>query len=217
MAHARQARSQARRDALLAATVQVAAERGAAAVTHRAVTEQAGLPLATVSYFFDSISDLAAEAMRVFVEADVDSLAALAEALSATHSTPDDIAAAFVVAAAPRWPETAALFEAYLHAARNPEDRASASESLAAVRGVASVAAAAAGAPEPAAIAPALVALTHGFALHQLALPDEVDSEDLRRAVRTLFLGHLLEAGHVDAALALASNPPVASSPDLAH
>ena len=199
----RQARSQARREALLQATVEVAAELGTAAVTHRAVTEKAGLPLATASYFFDSIAALAQEALQVFAARDTEQLLELAAALTAQQSSPDEVATAFAAAVAPRWPDTPALFEAYLAAARQPELRDAVAASLQAARGVAVAAAGAAGAPAPDEIAPTLVALAHGCALHQLAVP-ETGPDVVRRAARTLFIGHLVEQGRVAEAVALA-------------
>jgi DNA-binding transcriptional regulator YbjK len=200
--------AQARRAALLRATVEVAADVGTAGITHRAVTEQAGLPLATVSYFFASIEDLAAEALQVFTDADAAQQIALAEELSDQHSTPDAVAAAFAAVAAPRWPDTLALFEAYLHAARTPEFRPAVATALHAARQVAAAGARAAGSPEPDAAAAALIALAHGFALHQIALPDSVDPQALSNALRALFLGFLLDRGHTELALQLSARTP---------
>ncbi|MGI8762009.1 MAG: TetR/AcrR family transcriptional regulator [Jatrophihabitantaceae bacterium] len=205
--HGRSAR--ARRSALLQATVAVAAERGVAGITHRAVTEKAGLPLATVSYFFPSIAELAGEALREFTAADAAEQVALAAALAQQQRMPDDIAAAFAAVAAPRHPQTLALFEAYLAAARSSELRPAVADALAAARRFAAAGAQAAGAPDPEAIAPAFAALAHGFALHALAVPPAVRPEDLYRALRALFVGHLLEAGHVELALALSRLPPL--------
>src|SRR4051795_5035369 len=85
-------KTQPRRDALLAAAVEVVGEHGLAGATHRAVTEAAGVPLATASYYFDSIGELIAEALEAFVRAraaemTVPDLGELAAAL-----TPTDIA-----------------------------------------------------------------------------------------------------------------------------
>lgn len=63
---------------------------------------------------------------------------------------------------------------------------------------------AAAGGLEPDEIALTLVALAHGCALHQLALPDAAGPDVVRRAARTLFIGHLVEQGRVEEAVALA-------------
>lgn len=201
--------AQARRDALLRATVEVAAERGTGGITHRAVTEKAGLPLATVSYFFDSIVELAIEALRVFTAADAAQLTALADDLARQGRSADDIARAFGAATAPTHPETLALFEAYLGAARSPQLRPAVSQALRASRRVAEEAARAAGAPDPSTPAAACVALLHGLALHQLATPDEVAPHAAYRALRALFLGYLLDEGHTELALRLARQPPV--------
>src|SRR5690349_3496310 len=129
--------ARARREALLRATVEVTAELGVAGVTHRAVTERAGLPLATVSYFFSSIDELAGEALRTFMAEEQQTQAALADDLAVAEMTADEAGRAFALAAAPRLPETLALFEALLHAARHPELREAVADALAAARSVA--------------------------------------------------------------------------------
>jgi DNA-binding transcriptional regulator YbjK len=62
------ARGTNRRESLLRAAIEVVAERGVAGVTHRAVTERAGVPLATASYYFSSIDELVYEALEQFAE-----------------------------------------------------------------------------------------------------------------------------------------------------
>lgn len=62
---AHRASAQRRRAALLEAAVELSAEVGAGAVTHRAVAARAGVPLSTTSYFFSSIDELVTEALRV--------------------------------------------------------------------------------------------------------------------------------------------------------
>ena len=56
------AKGNRRRQALLRAAVDVIAEKGYAGVTHRAVADQAGVPVASTSYFFSSIHELTREA-----------------------------------------------------------------------------------------------------------------------------------------------------------
>ncbi|WP_158675632.1 TetR/AcrR family transcriptional regulator [Nocardia stercoris] len=199
--------AQARRAALLRATVEVAAAEGVAGITHRAVTERAGLPLATVSYFFDSIGALIEEALRDSVAADAAVQEELAEALAEAHSSPEEVVAAFTPAVAPRFPDTLAMLEAYLHAARHPEFRDAVADALAMSRQVSAAAVRAAGAPDPEAVAPAFAAVAHGFALHELAVPGSVPPEYFDSAFRALFLGFLLDAGHVDLAMELRRQP----------
>ncbi len=193
----------ARRQKLLQATIEVAARVGIAGVTHRAVTEQAGLPLATVSYFFDSIDALIEEALRVRARADTREQVALAEELAGAHITPDGIARAFASDITQRFPETLALFEIFLHAARDPAIRDAVGEALAAKREAAAAGARAAGSPDPDTAAPALVALVHGLMLHEMAVPGCLPPESMYSAFRALFLGFLLDNGHVELALQL--------------
>ncbi len=203
--------AQARRDALLRAAVEVAAERGTAGTTHRAVTERAGLPLATASYFFSSIDDLVAEALRTHVAdeaARLESLTTSFDAPAGEHH-PDDIAAALAEASMPDGPLPWALaqFEAYLQAARDPGGREPVADALAVYERVAEVALRAAGAPPDAAAAAAAAfnALADGFSLHRLARPQNDDVDALRRALRLLFLGLLVDSGEVDRAVAVAA------------
>lgn len=58
------ASAQRRRAALLDAARELIGEIGAGAITHRAVAQRAGVPLSTTSYFFSSIDELVAEAIR---------------------------------------------------------------------------------------------------------------------------------------------------------
>jgi DNA-binding transcriptional regulator YbjK len=201
--------AQARRDALLRAAVEVAAERGVAGTTHRAVTERAGLPLATASYFFSSIDELVAEALRTFVADEAARLEALADQLGGDGHSPEDMAAALSEAAMPEGPLPWALaqFESYLQAARDPALGQPVADALAVYERVAEVALLAAGAsPEAAAAAaPAFNALADGFSLHRLARPQADDVDALRRALRLLFLGLLVDQGEVERAAALAA------------
>jgi len=61
----RQARAERTRRRLLEAALRLLAEGGPAAVTHRAVSEQAGVSLGATTYWFGSKRDLLAEVFRV--------------------------------------------------------------------------------------------------------------------------------------------------------
>jgi TetR/AcrR family transcriptional regulator, regulator of biofilm formation and stress response len=74
-------RGAARRDALLEATLQIVADTGADAVTHRRVAEVAQLPLASTTYYFESKEQLLTAALEVAAERDLARLRALAERL----------------------------------------------------------------------------------------------------------------------------------------
>src|SRR3954452_23750675 len=53
-----------RRAALVEAAAKLLAEGGFDAVRHRAVAERAGLPLASTTYYFDSLEDLVTAAVE---------------------------------------------------------------------------------------------------------------------------------------------------------
>ncbi|WP_433662290.1 TetR/AcrR family transcriptional regulator [Nocardia sp. CA-128927] len=199
----------ARRDALLAATVEVVADRGMAGVTHRTVTEQAGVPLATISYFFESIDDLAAEALRVFTAERVKVMSSLSDVLSGQPLDLPELASLVANSAAANRTQSMAIFEAFLHAGRRPDQRAMVAAALAALRQVATTALTAAGASDPEGAAESYAALVDGFAMHALTHEtQQVDRVGLHRAIRALFLGELVEAGRLEEAAQLAAAQP---------
>jgi DNA-binding transcriptional regulator YbjK len=66
-----QERGRRRRDALLDAGAELLAESGFAGVSHRAVAERAGLPLAATTYYFRSRDELIATAFERMVDRDI--------------------------------------------------------------------------------------------------------------------------------------------------
>jgi DNA-binding transcriptional regulator YbjK len=105
-------RSLERRAALVRATISVLADRGVAGVTHRAVTEAAGVPLATVSYFWSSIDELTNEALSTIVTEDATGLAEATAGLTGDLASAEELATVAARVSAPRRPETIAQFEA---------------------------------------------------------------------------------------------------------
>ncbi|HEV7536482.1 MAG TPA: TetR family transcriptional regulator, partial [Acidimicrobiia bacterium] len=169
----RQDRSRRRRDALLRATIELLGETGAKSVTHRAVAERAGLPLASTTYYFESVNQLIEEALKLHVAERVAELSGMAAmALGDTGASAQDIAErlAEVLAAAPT-PILVAQYQMYLEAGRNPALQPAVAEALAAFEGLAAGVLATLGAREPELTAEAFVALLDGFALHRLARP----------------------------------------------
>jgi DNA-binding transcriptional regulator YbjK len=202
-AHPRRQDGRIRRDALLKAAVQVAGEQGAGATTHRAVAARAGVPLAATSYYFDSIGDLLAEAMRTAVgvrAAELQSLAlsraeATEEGPPAPGGDSPDAVATRLAAALSRFDRTASLaqMEAYLHAARSSQVQAGVGEALATFEAIAEAALQAAGARRAGEGARAFVALADGFLLHRLANPRADDERQLTEAFRALFIAYAMD------------------------
>ncbi|MEU7478704.1 TetR family transcriptional regulator [Lentzea sp. NPDC042327] len=77
-----------RRQALVEAAAELLVEGGFDAVRHRAVAERAGLPLASTTYYFDSLDELVTAAVELHGRAE---LASSREKLAALpHGTVDD-------------------------------------------------------------------------------------------------------------------------------
>jgi DNA-binding transcriptional regulator YbjK len=70
-------RGAARREALLEAVLRIVAEVGPDAVTHRRVAEEAELPLASTTYWFDSKEHLLTAALELAADRDTSRLLAL--------------------------------------------------------------------------------------------------------------------------------------------
>jgi len=192
-----QDRSRRRREALLRAAIELLGETGAKSVTHRAVAVRAGVPLASTTYYFRSVSDLIEEALKLHVAERVSELEDLVEvALSVTGASVAQLAErmAEVLVAAPT-PNLVAQYQMYLEAGRNPALQPAASDALAAFEGLIARVLAALGAREPEAAAEAFFALFDGFALHRLARPRDpaTESAALFAAMRALFLDQVMD------------------------
>jgi DNA-binding transcriptional regulator YbjK len=108
-----------RREAIVEATLRVIGERGADAVTHRAVAADANVPLASTTYYFASKEALVREAFELVIER---SLALVEEhAGSAAGSAVDRLVALAEAQLADPGAPLAAQFELMLEAGRRPE------------------------------------------------------------------------------------------------
>ena len=196
-AEPRQDRSRQRRVALLRAAIELLGETGVKSVTHRAVAERAGVPLASTTYYFRSVNEIIEEALKLHVTERVAELESLAEvALHASGASVTQIAermAAVLVAA--RTPTLVAQYQMYLEAGRNAVLQPAATEALAAFEGLIIRILTALGAREPEVAAEAFHALFDGFALHRLARPRDPETEDaaLFAAMRALFLEQVMD------------------------
>jgi DNA-binding transcriptional regulator YbjK len=188
-----QDRSRARRDALLRAAIDLLAEGGPRAVTHRAVATQAGVPLASTTYYFESIQQLTDEALRLHMEQRVLELREIAALAAAGEATVAAVAGRFVEALMDRDQRaTIAQFEVYLEAARNPDLQASVAAALDESENLAVGILTVLGARDPQGAAASFVALVNGFAMHGLARPKPTDAKNLLEAIRALFIVQLM-------------------------
>ena len=164
-----QARGEERREHILRATRRVIGHSGIAAVTHRRVAEEAGVPLGSLTYWFATKDDLLREALRRFVELEAARLRQVAAELGA-HADPAEVATRMAgVLDENAGPEQIAQFELYLEAARNPALRDIAAEAFAAYEEVAVAALRAAGVEDPEELGALFVALADGVGLRRQA------------------------------------------------
>jgi DNA-binding transcriptional regulator YbjK len=193
----RQERSKARREALLRAAIELLAEGGARALTHRAVAARAGLPPASTTYYFDTIQQLTDAALALHVSERVADLDAIVSGALAAGTSADDVGNRVVEALADRTGDVLiAQFEIYMEAGRNPALQPTVAEALAAFEHFTAMALKSLGARDPEGVAPAFVALLDGFAVHRVARPRPRDEEvaSLRGAIRALFIAAIMDA-----------------------
>lgn len=191
-----QRRSRNRRELLLRAAVELLADGGPRAVTHRAVAARAGVPQASTTYYFESIQQLTDEALRLHLSEWKAELQAMIAQATGNGQTIEQIAWQLAEFLITRSRETAiAQFEVYMQAGRNPELRAHVEQTLAAFEHLAESVLDFLGAREPERAAPVLVALIDGFLLHRVARPgnERADAVALFEAMRALFIAYLVD------------------------
>ncbi|WP_405799529.1 TetR/AcrR family transcriptional regulator [Streptomyces sp. NBC_01506] len=190
----RYAKGARRREELLEAAVEVLAEQGVAGLTHRAVTERAGCPYTSVSYFFGTIDQLAVAAVQ-FIAGNLDThMETLAQRFETGGVSPADVAAEFSTLLT-RYSQALELarYEVLLHAVRNPEQSDALSGIVRRMEHVAEVALRAAGARRPEAGARAFAALAEGLNLHHLVSPRPDDVEAAQKAFHAMFIAYAMD------------------------
>ncbi|MDO8185775.1 TetR family transcriptional regulator [Conexibacter sp. JD483] len=215
----RRARGERRRRELLEAALVVIDQRGVQATTHRAVAEAARVPLATTTYYFESIDHLLEDALLLFVSEEAARLRSLAEQLRGVTMAPLEIATLFAreLAEGSPWPVPLkrVQWELYLEASRRPRLQAAAQQCVATYAEVTEAALEAAGSPRPAEGARLFVAMTDGLGLHNsfAASGAEHSPEELAGALLELFIPFAMSADEHAAWAARLSAPRGGDAP----
>lgn len=181
-----------RRAAILDATVRIVTSEGLAAVTHRAVAKEAGVPLAATTYYFRSKDELIGEALDILVADEIERLTARARELGDEIRSPRAAAAAV---AEVLFPDTDAVggllakLELYLEAARRPGLHQTAAHWQRAFTELARESLAAAGVSDPELRAPFFIAAADGILLHALSegVTGDADVARMRDQLEQLF------------------------------
>jgi AcrR family transcriptional regulator len=170
----RPVRAQARHR-ILRATLETIAAEGVAAVTTRRVATAAGVSLGSLTYHFDSQSELLREALLLYVEEETARRERVASELEREGATLERVVQAVEqLAGAPdETPRQIAELELHLHAARDPELREASRRCFAAHERIAVAALSALGMPSGERQATVVVALVTGLAVRRLAAGGE--------------------------------------------
>lgn len=168
-------RGEARREAILRATLSVIAAHGTDGVTHRAVATEAGVPLSATTYWFSSRDELLEETLRFAAREETDRLERLVLDLAprelSVREWAEGVSGMLMREVATERERHMALYELGMEAARSPALRPEVQRMHEAQLSLAELGARAAGSDDPAADAPIVVAALFGLLFAQLALP----------------------------------------------
>jgi DNA-binding transcriptional regulator YbjK len=186
--------TQGRREQILEATLRVIGREGREAVTHRAVAEEAGVPLGSTTYYFDSRDDLLGQALEHVSALEVERYGRLSEDLRSVKSGRDlaDRLISELVAAAEDRVAYIAEYELWLEAGRRPDLREAAQNWCNAEQGAVAAAMETLGSSDPRADASIVVAALDGLGERVLAREDDPASAakelkpELRRLIERL-------------------------------
>ena len=167
--------TQGRREQILDAALRVIGSSGRESVTHRAVAEEAGVPLGSTTYYFDSRDHLLGQALKHVAAKEVERYGRLGEELRAVTSGRElaDRLLSELVAAAEDRVAYVAEYELWLEASRRPELREAAESWCDAEQRSVAGALEALGSSDPRADASLVVAALDGLGERVLAREDD--------------------------------------------
>jgi TetR/AcrR family transcriptional regulator, regulator of biofilm formation and stress response len=164
-----------RREQILDAALRIIGRSGRQAVTHRAVAEEAGVPLGSTTYYFDSRDDLLGQALEHVAASEVERYARRGEELrtvKSAHELADRLIDELVVAAQDRIAYIAE-YEIWLEAGRRPELREATQSWCDAEQRSVALALETLGSSDPATDASLIVAAIDGLGERVLAREDD--------------------------------------------
>jgi DNA-binding transcriptional regulator YbjK len=182
--------TQGRREQILEAALRVIGRDGREAVTHRAVAEEAGVPLGSTTYYFDSRDDLLGQALEHVSAQEVERYGRLGEELRSVKSGRElaDRLISELVAAAEDRVAYIAEYELWLEAGRRPDLREAAQSWCDAEQRSVAGALEVLGSTDPAADASLVVATLDGLGERVLAREEDpaAAAKELRPELRRL-------------------------------
>ena len=167
--------TESRREQILEAALRVIGRSGRSAVTHRAVAEEAGVPLGSTTYYFDSRDDLLRQALEHVAASEVERYAKRGEELrsvKSAHELADSLTDDLVSRAQDRVAYIAE-YELWLEAGQRPELREAAQSWCDAEQRSVAGAMESLGSSDPATDASLVVAAIDGLGERVLAREDD--------------------------------------------
>jgi DNA-binding transcriptional regulator YbjK len=167
--------AQGRREQILEAALRVIGRDGRSAVTHRAVAQEAGVPLGSTTYYFDSRDDLLAQALEHVARNETERYAQLGQELRQAKTSRQlaDMLMDELVFEAQDRNVYIAEYELWLEAGRRPELREAAAAWCDAVQLAIAGALEKLGSTDPAADASLVVAAMDGLGERVLGREDD--------------------------------------------
>jgi DNA-binding transcriptional regulator YbjK len=186
-------KGEARRETILRATLAIIGERGPDAVTHRAVAQQAGLPVSATTYWFASKDELLQETLLLAAREEVERIERVVLDVAPRELDVREWARAVSAVLAEDLESDPARHVAFtelvLEGTRRPWLGAEVARWHKAQLALAELGLRAAGSPDPRGDAPLVVAAIVGFMLGQLVNPAEDFEEGVfRPALERLFM-----------------------------
>lgn len=184
-------RGEARRGLIAEAALRLVASEGPAAVTHRRVAAEAGLPLASTTYWFKDKTEVLVSAYELAEERDMARVRSLADACAAVPASDLGLALTDLVTGE-LTEHRAALMASYalwLESARVPELRAVERSWCDAYLEVMASLLRTAGLPDPEVAARLLIAALDGLMLGELSQDRPADPAELRPLIERLLRG----------------------------
>jgi DNA-binding transcriptional regulator YbjK len=131
----RRVKGERRRRAIVDAALRVVAREGVGAVSHRNVAREAGVPPASIAYYFNGIDDLLVASLLDGCEGLVEQITAVREQVTDNTQWPRAIAELLVRMIMEQRERTIGEYELYLLAARRPALRPAARRWIDLIRG----------------------------------------------------------------------------------
>lgn len=180
-----------RRQQIVEATLRLVARDGAASVTHRAIAQEADVPLAATTYYFASKSDLLLAAFRLHSEREAERIERALGQISETADTPIKLANRLgdwvVEGLTTHREQLLAEYELLVESARTPDLEQLSRALLDRLERLVADALAAAGSPRPDVDARLVLAAMAGLEVDRLAtLPEHLDTREIRVSLRRL-------------------------------